>query len=145
MSNNKLVTLAERLIECSRFVSQDELVDSLIIFLDEKKEEHGESDSIADKIRLHIEKFYELPPNALNNSFNVKDRHLTEPKFMWVMISLHIFKGDRKQVKKFIENGITSQKIYTCNKQFQNLEDIYTEKEAERLRETYKNIIETYE
>jgi len=145
MSNNKLVTLAERLIECSKFINQDELVDFLISSLNQKKKEHGSDNNVADKVRVHIENFYCLSPNALNNAFNVKDRHLTEPKFMWVMISLHILKGQRKEVKKFIGNGITSQKIYTCNKEFQNLEDIYTVKEADRLRETYKKIVETYE
>ena len=95
MSNNKLVIFAERLIECSNHISEEELWDFLIGSLDKKLEEGGEVNSISEKIRKHIEGYYNLSPNALNNAFNVKDRHLTEPKFMWVMISLHIFKGKR--------------------------------------------------
>jgi hypothetical protein len=142
MASQKLYIFAERLFECLSSLEQDEILDTLTEALDSKL---TDTPSISQKVRKLVEEEYDLDPTVLDNSFNHKDRNLTEPKFMWVVVTLHMCKGDRKETKRLIGNGVTKQKIYTCNKHFSNLEDIYTEKDANRIKATFEKLIQSYE
>ena len=142
---NQLTQFAERLIEFSSVADDSEVYSTLKRAIDDKLSDNGgfADVKLIGELRGLIECEYQLKPNALKNSFNLKDRELTEPKLLWVVVSLHFFKNDRKKIKKLISNGITSQKIYTCIKQFNELsERIPHEK---KIKESYTKIIQTYE
>jgi len=145
MARKKIQCFAEKLVELSNVAPESDVLDTLISALNKKLESvNGKEDSkVVSKIQSLVEKHYNLKNGALNNSFKRKDRELTEAKFMWVVITLHVFKNDRNKAERLISNGITRQKVYTCKKYFDDLKDrIPYERE---LKETYKIIIQSYE
>ena len=129
----------------SNVAPESEVFDTLIKALNEKLETVNgkEENKTVKKIQSLVEKHYKLRGGALDNSFKRKDRELTEAKFMCVVITLHVFKNDRSKVERLISNGLTRQKVYTCWREFDDLNSsIAYEKE---LKETYKIIIQSYE
>ena len=145
--SSKLAKLAERLLEFSKVSNEGEIVDFLISSIEQKMKLEGISESgiAVFKIRTLVEKHYGLHKTELNNSYLLKDRKLTEPKFMWVIITLQLFHGNRKKTLKEIRNGLSRQKVYTCFKQWNNLSAFFSETDSNALKNTYKKILESYE
>lgn len=145
MSKNTLAEYSRKLLELSNVETPEEVYSTLISAIDEKLKSKGSNDDTdrVKDIQSKVEKHYELESGSLVNSFTVKDRRLTEPKLVWVMVCLHIFEGDRKKVKNLIGNGLGSQKVYTCYQQFKNLsENVPHEK---KIKTVYNAIIKSYE
>lgn len=138
---------AKKLIELSYHTSEKEIFQTLTNALDQKLETYGisgdQEQQIVTKIRQLVEDHYDLKKGALINSFNSKERRLTEPKFLWVVISLHVFEGDRPKLLRVIGNGCNRQKIYSCMIAFENLNDKIPHER--RIKETYNEIIQSYE
>jgi hypothetical protein len=145
MARKKIQCFAEKLVELSNVAPENEVFDTLINALSNKiKSVNGkEENKIVKKIQTLVEKHYQLQRGSLDNSFKRKDRDLTEAKFMWVVITLHVFKNDRNKVERLISNGITRQKVYTCKRTFEELKDKIPHEKA--IKETYKIIIQSYE
>ena len=143
--SNKLSEFASKLIEYSNVASEDEVYSTLIKAINKELHKTGTTNELelVKEIRNEVEKHYELEKKALANSFNIKDRTLTEPKLVWVMVCLFVFDGDRQKVKKFIGNGISSQKVYTCHKEFKQLSDKVDHER--KIKEIYNLIIQSYE
>lgn len=142
--SKKIQQFAEKLVELSDHHSEGEIIDILITALDGKLEKvNGQREKeIVKQVQRLVESHYKLREGALDNSFKQKDRTLTEAKFMWIVITLHVFNGDRNKTEKHIKNGVTRQKVYTCMKTFEELSDkVPHEKE---IKETYKIIIQSY-
>ena len=141
----KIQRFAKKLVELSDHTSEKEIIQTLITALDNKLEAYNGSkdNQVVLKIQRIVEKHYGLKKGALNNSYKRKDRELTEAKFMWVIICLHVFEDDRQKVEKLVSNGITRQKVYTCKRTFDELSDkIHHER---KIKETFKLIIQSYE
>jgi len=143
--SKKIQRLAKKLVELSDHTSEKEIIQTLIVALDSKLESYnGEKDKkIVLNLQRIVEKHYGLKKGGLTNSFKHKDRELTEAKFMWVIISLHVFLDDRKKVQRLISNGITRQKVYTCKRTFDELNEKLPHEK--KLKQTYKQIIQSYE
>jgi hypothetical protein len=94
-------------------------------------------------LRTKVEHEFNLDPGSLINSFNLKKRHLTDPKLVWVNLCLHYTKGDRMKVLRMVENGLTYQKIYMCSKEFNELNEKIPHHKS--IIEKYHNIIKSYE
>lgn len=145
ITNNRLTKLIEGFIVLTNIADEKTVYETLhsAIFGKIKKINGSGEQSTVRTIQDLVEAEYNLCKGALNNSFPLKDRELTEPKFMWVMVVLTIFKGDRAKVKRLIGNGVTRQKIYYCNTKFVSLsEKIKPDKE---IIIKYHKLIHTYE
>jgi len=143
--SNTLTNFAEKLIEFSNVASEEEVYSTLIKAIDNRLNKSSAKNDcfIVQKIQTEVETRYNLQKNALVNSFIVKDRTLTVPKLVWVMVCLYVFDGDRKKVKKLIGNGLTGQKVYTCHREFKQLSD--KRESHKKIKEIYNIIIESYE
>lgn len=145
MSGTKLTQLIEGVITLSGITDENTVFETLQSAITNKiKTVGGNTDQkIVDEIQLAVENHYNLKSGALSNSFSCKDRSLTEPKFMWVIIVLHLFKENRSKTKKFISNGLTRQKVYKCHSEYKQLDESI--KPDRQLIETFTKIIKTYE
>lgn len=145
MAHKKIQHFAEKLVELSNVAPSSEVLETLILALDNKLESvnYNDESKIVKKVQSLIEKHYKIKRGSLNNSFQRKDRALTEAKFMWVIITLHFFKNDRNKVERIIKNGLTRQKVYQCKRQFDELKDSIPYEKA--LKKTFKIIIKSYE
>ena len=145
MAHKKIQHFAEKLVELSNVAPASEVLETLILALNSKLESvNGNEDcKVVKTIQLLVEKHYKIKSGSLDNSFQRKDRSLTEAKFMWVIIVVKLFGNDRNKAERIIKNGITRQKVYTCQRKFDELnENIPNDK---KLKETYKIIIQSYE
>jgi len=145
ITNNRLTKLIEGFIVLTSIADEKSVYETLhsAIFGKIKKINGNGEQQTVKNIQKLVEVEYDLPKGALNNSFPLKDRELTEPKLMWVIVVLTVFKGDRAKVKRLIANGVTRQKIYYCNAKFTTLsEKIKPDKE---IIIKYQKIIHTYE
>jgi hypothetical protein len=122
--SKSLSQLANRLIRVIEIYDEKEAYNTVLNALDDKIENSEAETSeqfFVNDIRSQIEKEFELPSGSLKNSFNVKDRCLTTPKLIWVIVVLNKFNFDRAKAEKLIGNGIHRQKIYTCIKEYREL------------------------
>jgi len=145
MAGNTLNEFSRKLIELSNVLTADEVYSTLISAINEKLHSTGSSTDIerVKEIQVEVEKVYKLKSGALINSFRLKDRNLTEPKLVWVIVCLHVFDGDRSKVEKLIGNGLTHQKVYTCSRELERLDDKIPHEK--KIREIFNTIIKSYE
>jgi len=144
-SSKKLAEIGSLLIDFSGIASEEDVFETILSALRHGLEIHGlsEEKSVVEDIRKRIEQHYKLPEDSLINSFKKKDRYLTEPKLIWVIICLKIFNNERSKVENLISNGCSYQYIYMCHRKFQKLDSKY--KVDRDILSNYKAIIETYE
>ena len=153
--SRKLSEFAEKLIEFSAVASEEEVYSTLIKAINNELDKVGtESDKPLDEhhsrdldtvkeIRKMVETQYKLQKRALITAFLHKDRSLTEPKLVFVMVCLFVFDGNRKKVQNLIGRGLTGQKVYTCHREFKMLSDNIPHEQ--KIKEIYHLIIKSYE
>lgn len=146
MSTN-ISKLANKIAELAKIVNSEEVVETLIDAVDKKLESKNADyyTETVSKIRVLIEKHYSLSPSDLNNSFCMKDRKLTHPKILWVILVLEEFRGDRKLTAKHISNGLNSQKVYNYIQSYTNLEETFGTKISIEINKAYNKLKQSYE
>lgn len=145
MSKNKMSIFFGKIQELLAVEPSEEVaINVMIDAIDERLGSTVGNDAEKVKIiRELIESQFVLTSAQLDFCFTFKDRAVTIPKLIWVIVSINVLNGDRSRVRRIIGNGLTNQKIYSCLKTYEELNDkISYDRE---IKQHITSIIELYE
>ena len=143
MTDSKKLTFFEKLAEYMKLAPEKEVFDTLNNAIDTELQTLGKSKEkeIVAKIQFFVEKEYSLTKGSLSYCFSQKERHLTEPKKLWVLVVCALI-TDTKMVIKYIGNGLTRGHIYRYQDEFLDMSDKL--KHQRIFKEKFNKIIKSY-
>lgn len=143
MTDSKKLTFFEKLAEYMRHAPEKQVFDTLNKAIDQELQDLGSPKQRESVLRIQsfVEKEYKLPRGSLTNCFSQKNRTLSEPKKMWVLVTCTIIK-DEKSVERLIANGLKRGHIYRYQHEFLEMTDRL--KHHKIFKEKFNKIIKSY-